>query len=299
MLLVFGSINLDISLRAPHLPAPGETVLGDGCLVSPGGKGANQAHAARRYGMPTTLVGAVGSDPFAAPALARLQAAGVDLAPLQRLPGATGCAGIVVDAAGENQIVVAPGANLRLRASAVPDALLARAGAVLLQMEIDPAQNEALLRRVAGRSGCLKLLNNAPAQPLPGELLGWLDLLIVNEGELRQTARGAGLDDSGGPLELLQALASRFNLTAVLTLGAAGVAACTAAGTRLRLPALPVAATDTTGAGDTFAGVLAAALLEARPLHDALARASVAAGLACSRAGAQLAQPGRDEIEAA
>jgi ribokinase len=105
MLLVFGSINLDLAFRAPHLPAPGETVLGHGLLVSPGGKGANQAHAARRYGMPTALVGAVGQDAFAAPALAALKAAGVNLSALQVLPGATGCASIAVDDAGQIQIV--------------------------------------------------------------------------------------------------------------------------------------------------------------------------------------------------
>lgn len=309
MLLVFGSVNLDLAFRAPHLPAPGETVLGHGLLVSPGGKGANQAHAARRYGMPTALVGAVGQDAFAAPALAALKAAGVNLSALQVLPGATGCASIAVDDAGQNQIVVAPGVNLDLRADAVPDTLLASAQAVLLQMETDVAQNLALLKRARG-AGRLTLLNNAPAQALPAELLDLLDVLIVNEGEADLTARAAGLDALAGdpatrpalaPGEreaALNELALRHGLTVVLTLGAQGAVALDGH-QRQAVPAMPVPVVDTTGAGDTFAGVLAAALIEGHLLHEAMRRASTAAGLACTRAGAQAAQPARDEIDAA
>jgi ribokinase len=296
MLLVFGSINLDLAFRAPHLPAPGETVLGHGLLVSPGGKGANQAHAARRYGMPTALAGAVGQDAFAAPALAALKAAGVNLSALQSLPGATGCASIAVDDAGQNQIVVAPGVNLALRADAVPDALLASAQAVLLQMETDPAQNLALLKRACG-AGRLTLLNNAPAQALAPELLDLLDVLIVNEGEADLTARSAGLD-AGEREAALNELALRHGLTVVLTLGAAGAVALDGR-QRQAVAALPVPVMDTTGAGDTFSGVLAAALIEGHLLHEAMRRASVAAGLACTRPGAQAAQPARAEIDAA
>lgn len=298
MLLVYGSINLDIAMRAARLPAAGETVLAQGCLVSPGGKGANQAHAAQRYGHATALVGAVGLDAFAAPALVQLAAAGVDLQALQKLDAPTGCATILVDAAGENQIVVAPGANALLRAGHVPDALLARAGAVLLQMECDAAQNEALVHR-AKQHGCMTVLNNAPAHALSAALLQALDLLVVNEGELLRTAEGAGLDAGAEPGWLLRELATRFALRTVLTRGALGVLACDATGSFTSLPAMAVRVVDTTGAGDTFTGVLTAALLEQQPLNDALARASVAAGLACTRPGAQLAQPTRAEIEAA
>lgn len=298
LLLVYGSINLDIAFRAAHLPAAGETVLGGGYSMSPGGKGGNQAHAAQRYGVATAMVGAVGrDDAFAAPALVQLRAAGVDLQSIQRLDAPTGCAAIMVDARGENQIVVAPGANALLRADSVPDALLAQAGAVLLQQECDPLQNEALLLR-ARRHGCLTVLNNAPAEALSPASLQALDLLVVNEGELLRTAEGAGLDVRTPPPQLLRELATRFALRVVCTLGSRGVEACDADGTTTRLPALPVEVVDTTGAGDTFTGVLVAALLEARPLRDALARATVAAGLACTRPGAQLAQPSRAEIEA-
>ena len=241
MLLVFGSINLDIAFDAERLPAPGETVLGRGVRISPGGKGANQAHAARRYGLATRLVGAVGDDDFAAPALEQLRSAGVDLSALQRLPGPTGCAGIMVDARGENQIVVAAGANLGLRSSHVDDAALAGARVLLLQMETDVDQNAALIER-AKRHGCRVVLNNAPARPLQHELLQALDVLIVNQTELATTAHGAGIG-AGDAASQVRELAQRFALSVVLTLGGDGVLACAGGDATLRLPALPVAVT--------------------------------------------------------
>ncbi len=295
MLLVFGSINLDLAFSAPSLPLAGQTVLGTGMRASPGGKGANQAHAAQRYGLATALVGAVGNDDFARPALVNLQSAGVDLSGLQRLAGATGCAAIVVDAAGQNQIVVAPGVNLALRHEAVTAQQLGRARAVLLQMETDPAQNLALLAR-ARQHGCLTALNNAPAHALPADMLGGLNLLVVNEGELQATAQGAGLP-ADAPATWLSAISKLGPARVVLTLGQAGALACDH-GTMLHVDALAVRALDTTGAGDTFTGVVVAALVEGRTMADALSRASTAASLACTRPGAQTAQPDRDEIEA-
>ena len=296
MLLVFGSINLDLAFSAPSLPLAGQTVLGSGMRASPGGKGANQAHAAQRYGVPTRLVGAVGDDAFAEPALACLRRAGVDLNALQRVGGATGCASIVVDDTGANQIVVSPGANLRLKHDAVADADLAEARGLLLQMETDPLQNQLLLAR-ARRAGLLTALNNAPAQPLTAQMMDAIDLLVVNEGELRSTARGCGLTDDD-LARLLPALAERGPRQVVVTLGQDGALAWDGAALH-QVPALPVRALDTTGAGDTFTGVLCAALIEGRGLPDALHRASTAAALACTRHGAQAAQPGRGEIEAA
>ncbi len=296
MLLVFGSINLDIAIRTSRLPARGETVLGEAALISPGGKGANQAHAACRDGMTTTLVGAVGRDAFAEPALALLREAGVDLSLLQRFDGATGCATIAVDAAGENQIVVAPGANMSLLAAPVPDATLRAARAVLLQMETPPDQNALLLAR-ARAAGCLTLLNNAPALPLDAALLAAVDVLVVNEGELRVTAQAES--PSALPAhETLVALAKRHALTVVLTRGGEGVLASVAGAPPLAVAALPVRVVDTTGAGDTFCGVLAASLAQGAPLATALHRANAAAALACTRPGAQAAQPGGVEIDA-
>jgi ribokinase len=294
VLIVFGSIKLDIAFRAPRLPAPGETVLGRDYTISPGGKGANQAHAAQRYGMATALFGAVGDDAFAAPALAMLEKTGVDLAGVQVLSGQTGCAGITVDAEGRNQIVVAPGVNLALRQDCVPAATLARAKAVLLQMETDPNENWALIAR-ARKHDCMTVLNNAPAHPIPRAVLDALDILIVNEVELAQTAQAIGLETSNTD-NLLQTIAQKFSLTLVLTLGRAG-AVCCSGGMLTRTPAMKVDVVDTTGAGDTFAAVLTSALIEGRSLDQALAVASVAAGLACTRPGAQIAQPDRREID--
>ncbi len=286
MLLVFGSINLDIAMRAPRLPLPGETILGTDCVISPGGKGANQAHAAARYGMTTALYGAVGADAFAAPALASLERAGVDLSGVQRLPGRTGCASIIVDESGQNQIVVAPGVNLDVRQEAIPDDALKRARAVLLQMETDPAENWKLITR-ARALGCRIILNNAPAQPLPARVLAAVDVLIVNQIELTQTAELSP-----------ETLARDFNLTVVLTLGEQG-AQCWSGGETLQCPAAKVDVVDTTGAGDTFAGVLTSVLIEGREMSDALSIANAAAGLSCTRVGAQIAQPSRAEIGAA
>ncbi len=296
MLLVFGSINLDIAFRATHLPQAGETVLGGGYLVSPGGKGANQAHAARRMGAPVCLVGAVGRDAFAAPALERLQDAGVDLSALQRVDAPTGCAGIVVDAHGENQIVVAPGANQWLRASHVDDALLACARAVLVQQENEAHEIETLLVR-ARAAGVLTVLNNAPARAVGRDALHCVDVLVVNAVELAATAQGAGLPAMADASAQVQAMAQALGLTVVLTRGAEGVLACTGAD-MLTVPAFRVPVVDTTGAGDTFAGVLTASLMEGEPMATALRTASAAAALACTRAGAQVAQPSRDEVRA-
>jgi ribokinase len=294
MLLVFGSINLDLSFRCARLPQGGETVLCEGVQVLPGGKGANQAHAAQRYGVPTQLVGAVGDDALAEPALQCLRDSGMELATIQRLSGATGLASIGVDACGENQILVAPGVNLALRHEAVADALLRRCGALLLQMETDAAQNLMLLER-ASALGVSTLLNNAPAQDLSPRLLKALDVLIVNAHELQRSAASCGITQ-GGPMDWLAELADRHELTVLLTLGAQGVAA-RCAGHTLQLPAPTVPVLDTTGAGDTFAGVFAAARCEGRALREALCRAVVAAALACTRPGAQRGQPTRQEIE--
>ncbi len=295
MLLVFGSVNLDIAFSAQRLPGAGETVMGSGYLVSPGGKGANQAHAARLFGAPVVMSAAVGRDGFASQALERLVAAGCDLSQVQALDAATGCAGIVVDAHGENQIVVAPGANLALRSDHVSEATLSAARAVLLQMETDPQQNAQLLAR-ARAAGCRTILNNAPARPLAPALLQLLDVLVVNETELAATMEGAGITAEGRPAQLA-ALASRFSLAVVLTLGGEGVLACVG-GAMHEVPAFTVDVVDTTGAGDTFTGVLAAALMEGQDWPQALRTASAAGALACTRAGAQVAQPARAEIDA-
>jgi ribokinase len=286
MILVFGSINIDLLVPVPELPRPGETVLGGDYRLLPGGKGANQALAACRAGAAVKMAGAVGNDAFAENALELLQRDGVDLGLVRRVARPTGCAAIMVGGAGENLIAFAPGANAEAIATAVPDAVLRPGTIVVCQMEVPVAETVALIRRASGR-GARTILNLAPALAIDANLLGELDLLVANEAEA--TALG---DD---PAEIGRRLRQGF----VLTRGAAGSTAFLADGERIDIPALPVDAIDTTGAGDTFVGVLAAGLDQGLPLEVALCRASAAAGLACLAHGAQTAMPERTAIDAA
>jgi ribokinase len=296
MIAVFGSINADISVATARPPAPGETVLGGAALLSPGGKGANQAHAARRFGSAVRMFGAVGCDAFAAGALQSLVDAGVDTAGVAAVPGqATGLALIVLDAQGENSIVVAPGANLAARAEQLPDQVLRDSGALLLQLETDAAETMALARR-ARRLGCRVLLNASPLQQAAQLDLDAIDILIVNQEEWGQLARLAGVPE-GAPASAALALAHRHNNEVLVTLGAQGALLVGSSGRVERVPALPVRAIDTTGAGDTFAGVFAAALANGESRLRAMEYAAAAAALACGRRGAQIAQPLRAEIE--
>ncbi len=297
MLLVFGSINLDIVVRVPHLPAPGETVLGGAAAHEPGGKGANQVHAARLFGADARLVGAIGSDPFGTQALQRLRTAGVDLSGVRTVPGAaTGLACISVSESGENAITVAPGANALVAAHWVTDSTLRGCGALLLQGEVPPAESLALARRCRALGGIV-LMNPSP---MPEQDLdpGAVDWLIVNTTEMAQLCARHGIDD-GERLARGRRLAQRQRCALLMTLGAGGALIVQPEGAHLQCPALPGDIVDTTGAGDTLAGVFAAALALSLPLDLALRHAVAASGLACRRPGAQAAQPDRASIEAA
>ena len=286
MILVFGSINIDLLVPVVDLPRPGETVLGGDYALLPGGKGANQALAARRAGAPVMLAGAIGDDAFAEVALALVRRDGVDLGLLRRVPQPTGCAAIMVGATGENLIAVASGANAAASSAAVPDDLLGRGMILLCQMEVPAEETAALIRRAAA-VGATTMLNLAPAAPIDPGLFGVIDVLIANAGE----AATLGDDPARVARRLRQAL--------VVTHGAAGATAFVADGSRLEIPALAIEPIDTTGAGDTFVGVLAAGLDQGLALPAALRRASAAAGLACLARGAQTAMPDAAAINAA
>jgi ribokinase len=296
MICVFGSINVDISVSTTRLPVAGETVMGGAAMLSPGGKGANQAHAARLFGVAVRMYGATGGDSFAAPALRCLQQAGVDLGGVEEMADqATGIAMIMLDAQGENTIVVAPGANLAARAGQVPDQALLDSRVLLQQLETDSAENLLLARR-ARRLGCTVILNASPLRAdLPPEM-AQASILIVNQGELSQLAAQHG-QAGGTAAELAGTLARACGCEVLLTLGAQGALLADANGGILSAAALPVDAVDTTGAGDTFAGVFAAAIASGATRQDALEYAAIAAGLACTRRGAQVAQPTREEID--
>lgn len=285
MILVFGSINIDLLVPVPALPSPGETVLGGDYRLLPGGKGANQALAARRAGSLVRMAGAVGKDAFADAALDLLRRDGVDLSLVRQVRQPTGLAAIMVAPEGENLIAVASGANAAATAAMAPDDMLGPETIVLCQMEVPPAESAALIHRAA-RCGARAILNLAPALSIKPSLLSDLDLLVANEAE------AATLGDDPA------ALARRLRQAFVVTHGAAGATAFLAHGGRLDIPGLAIEAIDTTGAGDTFVGVLAAGLDQGLALQPALRRASAAAGLACLAQGAQTAMPDKAAIDA-
>jgi ribokinase len=279
MILVAGSANLDFVVRAGHIPAPGETVLGRDFKTFPGGKGANQAVAcARAGGVPTAMLLALGDDAFATPLVESLTQAGVQLH-MVRAAEPTGTAFICVSDDGENAITVAPGANHALRAQHLPS--LQGVTHLLMQLETPIATVQAYAQ-AAKAQGVKVVLNAAPAQALPAALLALVDVLIVNEGEL------AALTTAQGSIEAK--LAQLQVPCVVVTLGGEG---CLARlnGALVRQAAFKVNVVDTTGAGDTFCGVLVAALSQGADMPQALRRASAAAALACTQLGAQISIP--------
>lgn len=290
MLVVLGSINADLVFRVKSLPRPGETVLCAGFAFHHGGKGANQAAAAARSGGKVRFVGRIGEDSWGALLRRGLEDAGVDTSLLETSPRSSGIAAIAVDESGENAIVVASGANLDVTAEQLDRAGLTSADTLLCQNEIPLAVTREALERARG-AGARTILNCAPATSGVNALLDLVDVLVVNHGEAC-----ALLERDLPPEPAARALASERR-SCVLTLGRQGALAVGPAGA-WHVPALPVRAVDTTGAGDTFTGVLAASLDLGLPWVEALARASVAAGLACTREGARSGQPTGAEITA-
>ena len=287
MILVAGSANLDFVVRAHRIPAPGETVLGRDFATYPGGKGANQAVAcARAGGADTHMLLALGQDPFAAPIEASLTNAGVHLHLVRPLVLPTGTAFICVSDDAENAITVAPGANLALEPEHLPP--LAGFSHLLLQLET-PLPTVVAYARAARAQGVKVVLNAAPAQELPAELLELLDILVVNQGELATVARHSG--------SVAQCMATLAVPCVVVTLGPLGCCA-RRDGEAILQPAFSVTPTDTTAAGDTFCGVLVARLARQNSLAESLQLASAAAALACTRAGAQDSIPGQAEVAA-
>ncbi len=309
MITVFGSTNLDQIGTVSRLPKPGETVAGGTFSMAAGGKGANQALAARRAGASVRHVSGVGNDAFAELALALLRADGVDLSAMKVVEGATGIAMIFVDSHGENVIAILPGANGAMTPDDAETALKGVSGGVmLLQQEIPQAATERALD-LARAQGITAILNTAPFLDSTAALAPKAAILIANETEFALlTASGSGLTASGSGLtgrglgELDAAMgdwATQHNQTVIVTLGGDGARAVTATGQRISVPALPIKPVDTVGAGDTFCGYLAAGLDAGLDLEAAMKRAAVAASLACLKPGAQPAIPMADEVEKA
>ena len=288
--MVVGSVNLDYLVRVPRRPGPGETVTGTELTISGGGKGANQAFASARRGAPTALIARVGDDPSGRAAVAELAAAGVDTRWIRPTAGVpTGSAFITVTPDGENQIVVASGANARLddRDVAAAYPAIAAARVLLVQLEIPPATVADAVRTAP--STTTVVLNAAPAQSLPPELLERVDVLVVNQHEAATllAAAPAAIDTMAVGLRALGPA------VVIVTCGAAGTVVATGDGTWSE-PAPPTEVVDATGAGDVFAGTLAAALAQPggrRPrsavLRPAVAEAVAAASESVSRIGAR------------
>ena len=285
MVLVAGSANLDFVVRAQRIPAPGETVLGRDLQTFPGGKGANQAVAcARAGGAPTGMALALGRDAYAQPLKASLQNAGVVLHAQEFDDIASGTAFICVSDDAENAITVAPGANARLLPEHLPP--LAGYRFLLMQLEI-PLGTVIESARLARAAGLQVALNAAPAQALPQDLLTLVDLLIVNEGELRAIATGEG--------SIVEAMGQLPCPTVVVTLGARGAVARQGQALHYQC-GFTVQAVDTTGAGDTFCGVLIAQLATGQAMAQALQFAGAAAALCCTKPGAQSSVPDNSEV---
>jgi ribokinase len=299
---VIGSLNMDFVLAVDRLPLPGETILGRNLRVIPGGKGANQAYAAAKLagrGTVVRMLGRVGADSFGTALKANLAAVGVDTAPILETDSeATGVAFIHVDGAGQNSITVAPGANGALSVGDIDSARWALAGArsVLLQLET-PIETVAEGLREARRAGATCILDPAPARALPAEILQLVDIATPNESEaciLAGVAPGrVGAADAVALGRRIRDLGAR---SVVVKLGDQGCVYCGPDRT-FSVAAFPVAAVDSTAAGDTFNAALAVSLAEGAAMEDALRFANAAAALSVTRPGAQTSAPLRMDVE--
>lgn len=300
MILVFGSINIDLVARVESIPRPGETVLSPRYDMLFGGKGANQAIAAARMSEAgrVSMAGCVGNDAFGQSACNNLGRQGVDTSLIGTSFEPTGCAFITVDGAGENAITVASGANLALTEPAVPDETVDGSTILVLQMEVPFDESIAVAERTKGKGGRV-IWNLAPAPALfgreeLGRLLPVTDYLIVNEHEALTAATRIGTPPD--PIDAAALLARAGDTICIVTLGEKGAVAISADGSRVEVRGTPVKVVDTTGAGDTFVGIFASALDEGLGLTASLERACQGASMSCLKMGAQAGMPTRAEL---
>jgi ribokinase len=293
---VVGSVNMDLVVRTARFPAAGETLIGDGFATIAGGKGANQAVAAQRLGGRVGLVACVGDDEFGAIMRQGLADEGIDVTHVDVRTGeVSGVALITVDTAGENTIIVVPGANGTLSPEDVETAREAIAGArvLLLQLEV-PLPTVGAAARLAHEAGASVILNAAPAAAVPDTLLSLAEYVVVNESEIFVLA-GEGITDRQAAVHALQARGAR---TIVLTLGSAGAVLFAADGRVTTEVAFSVEVVDTTAAGDAFVGAFAVALAEGLTADEALRRGNAAGALSVTREGAQPSLPRREDVDA-
>jgi ribokinase len=283
MITVFGSIGMDLQFSLPHLPIVGETVLTPTYTRAMGGKGANQAVAAARDGGTVRFVGSIGADGFGNEARSVLQAEGIDLTGFATVDAATCVASVCFDTQGRNQIAVASGANLLTRADALRPEILASGDWLVLQMEI-PSDEVSKAVALAKARGARVILNLAPALPVEAATLRKVDVLVLNEHEASLLSTHLA-QANGSPAQLAAPISRLLGITVIVTLGPDG--AVGAKGDEIwQVPSMPVKAVDTTGAGDCFVGVLAAAMDRGLDMQPAMRRACVAASIACTQVGA-------------
>lgn len=289
--LVLGSANMDLVVRQPRLPRPGETIAGSSFTTVPGGKGLNQAVAAARAGADVGFLGAVGTDPFGERLRDTLRGEGIDIAGLVEVGEPSGIAAISVVDGGENSIVVVAGANDAIaELDAASRELIAGARFLVAQLERPlPLVREAFA--LARSAGVTTVLTPAPVVGLPDGLLELVDVLVPNAAEACELA---GLDDATAAARALSESAGMV----VMTRGAEGALVAVGGRVVAEVPARRVVAVDTTGAGDTFVGVLVAALASGESLDAALHRATAAASISVTRPGATTSMPSRAEIDA-
>lgn len=298
MITVFGSINMDLVATTPRLPKPGETVAGTGFATAAGGKGANQALAARRAGADVRMVGAVGQDEFAGPALDLLEKAGTNLAAVARVDGPTGTALILVGGDGENMIAVVPAANGTVSAEQAEKAVGGmKSGDILMLQQEVPANSVKAALNAAKAKGVRTVLNIAPLIAETTELAALADIVIANETEFERLVGRDNLTASDREQILIE-MHGKTGQILIVTLGADGVIAAEG-GALHRTKGLKIEPVDTVGAGDTFCGYLAASLDAGLGFDEALRRAAVAGSLACLKAGAQPSIPVASEVAAA
>ncbi len=295
--LVIGSANMDFTVAVPRLPTEGETVTGGTFYVSHGGKGANQAVAARRLGGEVRFVGCVGQDPQGDQVVDQLAAEGIPKDGVIRTGTATGVALIMVGREGRNQIAVASGANLELlpELARMHAPLMPWAKVLLLQLEI-PIQTVQWALATAREHGVLSILNPAPAQSLPDALLSLVDYLTPNATEAKLLT-GVAVTGPESATQAAQHLLTRGVRRVIVTLGAQGALSCDGK-SAVHFPAFPVEAVDTTGAGDAFNGAMAVGLAAGGTWEEALPLANAAAALTCLKRGAQTSFPRRADVEA-
>ena len=297
-ILVVGSSNTDMVIKADHLPLPGETLIGGHFFMNPGGKGANQAVAAARCGGDVTFIAKIGNDIFGREAIQLFKNEGINTSYVfssEHYP--SGVALITVDNKGENTIVVASGANANLTEKDIHSAETAieDSSIVLMQLEV-PIETVSYVAEVAKRKNKIVVLNPAPACALPNDLLRNVAIITPNETEA-EVLTGINVTDMDGAMKAAERLSMKGVDTVIITLGARG-ALVLHESTFTIIPAMEVNAVDTTAAGDVFNGVLVSALAEGKSILDAVSFACTAATISVTRLGAQASAPTKNEIEA-